>query len=48
MRAITNINDNWFFKKTEELPSSLPETWERVVLPHTWNNADGMAGGNDY
>ena len=48
MRAITNINDNWFFKKTEELPSSLPETWERVVLPHTWNNADGMDGGNDY
>ena len=48
MRVITNINDNWFFNKREEIPSSLPETWERVTLPHTWNNADGMDGGNDY
>ena len=48
MRVITNINDNWFFNKREEIPSSLPETWERVTLPHTWNNIDGMDGGNDY
>lgn len=48
MRAITNINDNWFFNKSEELPSSLPENWERITLPHTWNNIDGMDGGNDY
>ena len=48
MRVITNINDNWFFNKREEIPFSLPETWERVTLPHTWNNIDGMDGGNDY
>ena len=48
MRVITNINDNWFFNKREEIPSSLPETWERVTLPRTWNNIDGMDGGNDY
>lgn len=57
MRKIISFNDNWFFKKTAEIPESLPcdrETgsifpgWETVNLPHTWNAADGQDGGNDY
>jgi beta-galactosidase len=49
MRTIKNVNENWYFSKNcTEVPSSLPLEWEIVNLPHTWNNADGQDGGNDY
>ena len=48
MREILEINNNWLFKKDcNECPSSIPN-WKQVNLPHTWNNIDGMDGGNDY
>ena len=29
-------------------PALLPQDWEEVTLPHTWNNLDGQDGGSDY
>ena len=49
MRTIYNINENWIFVKgMTEAPASLPESGEKIDLPHTWNAADGQDGGNDY
>ncbi len=49
MRQIINFNTNWAFtKEAESVPASMPETWESVNLPHSWNNIDGQDGGNDY
>ena len=48
MRETINLNSNWFFHKTAEVPSALPSGWESVNLPHTWNAIDGQDGGNDY
>lgn len=47
MRKTINLNDNWRFEKTSQIPVRLPD-WEAVTLPHTWNNLDGQDGGNDY
>jgi len=41
-------NDGWRFAKTAEIPADLPQDWETVTLPHTWNDLDGQDGGNDY
>lgn len=49
MREIQTINDNWYFtKNAKTVPDTLPEAWEQVTLPHTWNGIDGQDGGNDY
>ena len=49
MRNITNINKFWRFKKAAaSVPSVLPEDWEQLDLPYTWNGKDGQDGGNDY
>ena len=49
MRTVLNINQDWtFVKGMHEVPAGLPETCERVSLPHTWNAKDGQDGGNDY
>ncbi|MSU06085.1 glycoside hydrolase family 2 protein [Spirochaetales bacterium NM-380-WT-3C1] len=48
MRIINNINALWAFRKTEEVPASFDKSWDIISLPHTWNNIDGMDGGNDY
>ncbi len=49
MRVIKNIDHSWLFSKTaQSVPASLPEDWEAVDLPHTWNGTDGQDGGNDY
>ena len=48
MRTMMNLNDDWRFCKTVELPPAFPADWKRVDLPHTWNAADGQDGGNDY
>lgn len=49
MRKITNINSGWLFSKdAEKVPNVLPDNWQEVDLPHTWNGDDGQDGGNDY
>ena len=48
MRIINNINALWAFRKTEEVPAYFDKSWDIISLPHTWNNIDGMDGGNDY
>ncbi len=49
MRNIININRKWAFtKEATAVPASMPEKWNFVNLPHTWNNIDGQDGGNDY
>ena len=42
MRYITNFNSDWEFSLHSD------DNWEKVTLPHTWNNLDGQDGGNDY
>lgn len=49
MREIRTINDSWYFSKdAKAVPDTLPESWEAITLPHTWNGIDGQDGGNDY
>ena len=49
MRQVVNFNANWSFsKEVASLPLEMPSGWEIVSVPHTWNNIDGMDGGNDY
>lgn len=49
MRTILNWNAGWRFEKgCAAVPGQLPEAWEEVNLPHTWNAIDGQDGGNDY
>lgn len=49
MRRKVNINDWWVFsKECNYIPKKLPEDWEIVCLPHTWNADDGQDGGADY
>ncbi len=49
MRQIININRKWAFTKmADSTPAVMPEKWDFVNLPHTWNAIDGQDGGNDY
>lgn len=49
MRRKVNLNDWWVFTKNcDFIPKKLPEDWEIVCLPHTWNAVDGQDGGADY
>ena len=49
MREILNFNTKWAFsKETNTVPLEMPQNWVWVNLPHTWNNIDGIDGGNDY
>ena len=49
MRSIINIDREWaFIKDLAIVPSEVPETAERVDLPHSWNAVDGQDGGSDY
>ena len=49
MSTVMNINSDWLFKKDHaQIPSAMPQDWETVSLPHTWNALDGQDGGNDY
>ena len=48
MRQVYNLNTKWAFsKEAASVPSTMPEKWYWVTLPHTWNNIDGQDGGND-
>ncbi len=49
MRKIVNINRKWAFSKRETtVPSTFPENWCYVNLPHSWNAIDGQDGDNDF
>ena len=48
MREVLSLNQHWCFTKQAELPTTLPQDWQSVNLPHTWNAQDGQDGGNDY
>ena len=49
MRHVISINANWVFsKEAQQVPAALPQDWEKVNLPHSWNAQDGQDGGNDY
>ncbi len=42
------LKENWLFPKGETIPTELPQDWEAISLPHTWNAVDGQDGGGDY
>ena len=49
MRTIVNLNEHWAFSKdTAQVPIFVPENWQTLSLPHTWNAIDGQDGGADY
>ena len=49
MRNIVNLNRKWAFtKQATEIPASMPNNWNFVNLPHSWNAIDGQDGDNDY
>ena len=49
MRQVINFNFKWAFtKNATEVPTAMPEKWDFVTLPHSWNNIDGQDGGADY
>ncbi|MBO5952879.1 MAG: glycoside hydrolase family 2 protein [Oscillospiraceae bacterium] len=49
MRTILNLNRKWAFAKgIEEIPSQIPQLWNYVNLPHSWNAIDGQDGDSDY
>ena len=49
MREIINFNVKWAFtKNVTEVPATMPEKWDWVTLPHSWNAIDGQDGGADY
>ena len=49
MREIINFNVKWAFtKNANEVPATMPEKWDWVTLPHSWNAIDGQDGGADY
>ncbi|MCD8231061.1 MAG: glycoside hydrolase family 2 protein [Clostridiales bacterium] len=49
MRNIINLNSDWrFIQEDAGLPAILPEDWQKVDLPHTWNAIDGMDGNGSY
>ena len=49
MREILNFNAKWAFtKNADAVPSTLPEKWDFVNIPHSWNAIDGQDGDADY
>ncbi|MGL4913767.1 MAG: sugar-binding domain-containing protein, partial [Romboutsia sp.] len=52
MRRIININENWKFIQENLSEAYIRdidcENWEDIQIPHTWNDIDGIDGGNDY
>ena len=49
MRAKISFNENWLFSKDPQNVEALDlSKFEKVSIPHTWNNLDGQDGGADY
>jgi beta-galactosidase len=51
-REDIRLEGQWKFIRVDtpgaEAPGFEDGDWQRVTLPHTWNNLDGQDGGNDY
>jgi len=46
MRQVINFNAKWAFtKQATEIPAAMPNDWNFVNLPHSWNAIDGQDGG---
>ena len=49
MRNVIELNESWrFIREDAGLPAALPEEWEAVDLPHSWNAVDGQDGNGSY
>ena len=49
MRQIINFNKKWAFtKNADSVPAAMPERWDIVNVPHSWNSIDGQDGDNDF
>lgn len=49
MRNIINLNQDWrFMRENCGLPTVLPQDWQKIELPHTWNGVDGHDGNGSY
>ena len=52
MRRVINLNNDWKFIQEDIADAYLRNiecnSWEDVSIPHTWNDIDGIDGGNDY
>ena len=49
MRTEIVWNHKWAFTKdTDAVPEKMPQRWDYVNIPHTWNAIDGQDCGNDY
>ena len=48
MRSVFSLNKGWLFKRGESNPINPDDSFERIDVPHTWNNTDGQDGGDDY
>jgi len=47
-REVISFNTDWSFKKPENLPKTLHDTWEAVNIPHTWNAEDMQVKKNSF
>jgi beta-galactosidase len=47
-RDVQLFNEDWYFKKPENLPKTLNENWEPVRIPHTWNAEDMQVKKNSF
>lgn len=46
-----DLNTAWRFKLTDAIPTTaadIDDSFEEVLIPHTWNAYDGQDGGEDY
>jgi len=53
LRKIIPLEGDWRFRLGDDTAKSSSiscddSTWEKVVIPHTWNAFDGQDGGNNY
>ena len=49
MRNTICLNQDWrFIQQNAGLPASLPEDWQKIDLPHSWNAVDGHDGNGGY
>lgn len=49
MRNLVNLNQGWrFIQEDVGMPDVLPDHWQKIQLPHTWNAVDGHDGNGGY
>ena len=49
MRNLIHLNQDWrFIQKDAGLPQTLPEDWQKINLPHSWNAVDGHDGNGSF